>query len=70
MVALLGIPDILGCIKGQFVAIELKRDKKQKPTRLQAHVLSLISRAGGLAYIASPETMESLLEELRNERKG
>jgi len=45
-----GIPDIIGCIKGQFIAIELK-SKKGKVTKLQAHVLGKIREAGGVALV-------------------
>jgi Holliday junction resolvase len=42
-----GIPDIIMCIAGYFVAIELKRNKASKPTKLQVENLDSIAHAGG-----------------------
>jgi len=30
-----GIPDIVACVKGQFMGIEVKADRTKKPTELQ-----------------------------------
>ena len=49
-----GVPDILMCLAGRFVAIELKREG-EKPTKLQEYVLQEIQKAGGLAFCATPE---------------
>jgi len=46
-----GIPDIVGCHKGQFFGIELKFGKNSL-LRLQEHVLHKIRAAGGLAGVA------------------
>jgi len=46
-----GIPDLIGVLRGRFLAIEVKRPGRQ-PTRLQAYVLGQIQRAGGLAFVA------------------
>jgi Holliday junction resolvase len=46
-----GIADILGCYKGRFLAIEVKR-KGQNPTELQQAFIDQIQRAGGLAFVA------------------
>ena len=62
-----GIPDILACINGHFVAIELKRNKASKPTKLQSYVLQKIRKAGGLSYVAYPENWDGILEDIRNE---
>jgi hypothetical protein len=51
--AIRGLPDILGCVNGFFVAIELKNSNAKKdPSRekLQEYVCSQIGDAGGLAY--------------------
>lgn len=50
-----GVPDILICLRGKFIAIELKRDGKM-PTKLQELKLEKIRRAGGIAFSASPST--------------
>ena len=46
-----GIPDILMCLKGVFIAVEVKRDIKHKPTKLQEHELWKIQKSGGWACV-------------------
>lgn len=60
-----GIPDLIICLRGLFIAIELKKDEKSKPTELQKHILGLIEKAQGLAFVATPENWESILRILR-----
>lgn len=43
-----GVPDIVACINGTFVGIEVKADETKKPTALQVHNGELILQAGGL----------------------
>lgn len=64
MVAVLGIPDFLGCVQGRFVAIELKKDAQTKPSKLQKYVMQKIVEAGGLAFVASPENASEVIEAL------
>lgn len=64
-VAIHGTPDILACIGGDFVAIELKKDEKGKPSAIQQYELERITRAQGRAFVASPETWDKLLLKLR-----
>ena len=45
-----GIPDIICCYRGRFVAFEVKTEKG-RPSRLQDAVIRQIGRAGGLALI-------------------
>lgn len=45
-----GVPDIIGCLKGRFVAFEVKRPGG-KATKLQLHTIGLIQKAGGLAAV-------------------
>jgi Holliday junction resolvase len=45
-----GIPDIICCYKGRFVALEVKRSDGQ-PTKLQLKTIRDIRRAGGQAYV-------------------
>ena len=47
-----GIPDIIGCYQGRFVALELKVDPR-KVTPLQDYELKAIYREGGSAQIVS-----------------
>ena len=46
-----GVPDIIGCYKGEFIAIEVKQPGKD-PTGLQEYTLNLIRKAGGRSLVA------------------
>ncbi len=63
-VSIRGTPDILACIGGRFVAIELKRDEKQKPEPLQEHELKKILDAGGTALVVNPLNWPGVLAQL------
>jgi len=45
-----GIPDIIACVNGRFVAFEVKRPGG-KPTPLQEATIRKIERAGGVARV-------------------
>lgn len=47
-----GIPDIIGCCEGRFVAIEVKIDSN-KPTPLQVHYIEKIRKCGGFAEVVT-----------------
>jgi Holliday junction resolvase len=55
-----GTPDILACLDGVFIGIEVKAGKN-KPTALQIHALTQIDKAGGLALVIN-ETNVSYLQ--------
>ena len=64
-----GIPDIVGCMDGHFIAIECKAGKGQT-TALQDRELNAILNAGGTVFIAREHNLlelKQLLTELRNE---
>jgi len=42
--------DLLCCIKGRFVAIEVKRPGVNEPTKIQALCIREIAQAGGIAF--------------------
>lgn len=44
-----GVPDIVGCHKGQFFSIEVKREG-MKPTPIQERRMAEIRKAGGMAF--------------------
>ena len=44
-----GVSDIIACIKGRFVAIEVKRPGK-KPTQLQENFIKAVNTVGGLGF--------------------
>lgn len=52
-----GIPDLLVCINGHFVGIELKAPNG-KPTALQIHNLKKIDEACGYAVLLYPDQWE------------
>jgi len=45
-----GIPDIIVCHKGRFIALEAKVGRNQ-PTRLQSATIEQIRKAGGIALV-------------------
>lgn len=53
-VTILGTPDKLGVVRGRFVALEIKSEGKL-PTKLQDYILTMITRAGGVALVVRPE---------------
>lgn len=55
-----GIPDILACINGKFVAIEVKRSKGGVVSPLQKAQIQKIKENGGIAGVAC--SMEEFLE--------
>ncbi len=63
-VTIRGTPDILACINGAFVAIELKKSKDDKPDRLQQYKLMQIVKARGLTYVMYPENFEELKKQI------
>lgn len=52
-----GIPDILACVNGYFVGIEVKAQNGH-PTALQIHHCTEIRVAGGFAFILYPSGFE------------
>ena len=64
-----GIPDILACINGHFVAIEVKSDRGE-PSELQLYNVREIRRAGGFAFVLYPsgwEWFKDFVDDLINE---
>lgn len=49
-----GVPDILACVKGHFVAIEVKSETG-RPTALQVWNIEKIREAGGIAMVLYPD---------------
>ena len=59
-----GIPDIIACYKGRFIALEAKVGKN-KPTKLQAATIDKIRQAGGTAAVVySVEDVKAVLSEM------
>lgn len=56
-----GIPDILACINGYFIGIEVKA-QNGKPSELQLYHCSEIRKAGGFAFVVYPSAWDQLKE--------
>ena len=48
-----GTPDILACVKGVFVGIEVKKPKGGKVSDLQKLKIKQIEQAGGIGIVAN-----------------
>lgn len=53
-----GVPDILACVAGQFVAIEVKGEGG-KPSELQELNIKRIRKSGGIAMVLYPKDWEA-----------
>lgn len=49
-----GVPDVLACVNGKFVGIEVKAEKG-RPSQLQIYNRDKIRESGGLSIILYPE---------------
>ena len=58
-----GIPDIIVCYRGHFIAVECKAGFN-KTTPLQDKELAAISTAGGITLVIREDTIELLQQEL------
>lgn len=61
-VSVRGIPDLIICFKGKFIAWELKTDQGE-PDALQSYTLSNIIKASGIARVVSPKNVRIAFEE-------
>lgn len=57
-----GLPDIIGCYNGRFVAFEIKRPG-EKPRRIQEYTLRLLEEAGAVTGVVySVNDVQSVIE--------
>jgi hypothetical protein len=59
-----GIPDIIACVNGHFVGIEVKAEDGH-PSPLQIRNIELIQRSKGHGYILYPKDFEQFKQEIR-----
>lgn len=59
-----GVPDLLCCVNGYFLAIEVKGDGGE-PSELQLHEIEEIKKAGGIALASYPDDFKELKELIR-----
>lgn len=52
-----GVPDLLICCKGLFIAIEVKAENG-KPSKLQLWNIEQIRKAGGIAIVLYPDKFD------------
>lgn len=64
-----GVPDILACINGCFLAIEVKSDSGS-PSELQLRCISKIRLAGGCAFVLYPSGFEKFKLIVRDLKHG
>lgn len=65
-----GVPDILACVNGYFVGIEVKA-QNGKPSELQLYNIRKIRQAGGFAVVLYPSAFEEFkqfITDLKHER--
>ena len=60
-----GTPDILACVNGHFVAVEVKGEKG-KPSELQLYHIEQIQKAGGYGIILYPKDFEKFKKDVEN----
>lgn len=61
-----GVPDLLCCVNGKFIAIEVKAENG-KVSDLQTYNIERIKEAGGVAVVAKPSDfndLKKLIEDL------
>lgn len=64
-----GIPDIVCCVDGSFIGIEVKADRTKKPTALQAKCGGDIEKAGGTWLVVYDDiTLEALDAVIENRK--
>lgn len=63
----IGVPDVVGCYRGRFFALEAKRDEKHKPTLSQRLIHARIRAAGGIILVVHAGNVESLHHKLSNQ---
>lgn len=62
-----GVPDIICCVAGKFVAIECKAGGN-KPTALQVREIETIRQAGGVAVVTDETNWDEIRELIRSLR--
>ena len=60
-----GVPDIIACVNGHFVAVEVK-SATGKPSELQLYHLDEIQKAGGHSFLLYPKDFENFKNFLEN----
>ena len=64
-----GVPDIIACVSGHFMAVECKAGTN-KPTLLQVREIERIRRSGGVALVVNEENWDMVRQLIRQLRDG
>lgn len=59
-----GVPDLLCCVNGYFVAVEVKASNG-KPSELQLHNIKKINASGGFGVVLYPDQFEDFKKMVR-----
>lgn len=59
----IGTPDILACVNGHFVAVEVKAENG-RPSDLQIYHIEQIKKAGGYGIILYPKDFEKFKKDM------
>ena len=65
-----GVPDILACVNGYFVGVEVK-SQQGKPSELQIYNVNKIREAGGFAMVLYPSAFQKFkdfVKDLKQEK--
>jgi len=62
---IIGDPDFLLCVRGLFISLELKKDKKEKLRKLQEVKQDEVVDAGGISIKADPDNWEEVKQFLK-----
>ena len=55
----IGVPDLLACINGKFVGLEVKKENG-KPSEIQLWNIEQIKKSGGIAMVVKPSDYENV----------
>lgn len=58
----IGLPDVVGCVAGRYVALELKTTSEL--SGLQAYTLKLIGFAGGVTHVVTPDNFDKVFDSI------
>lgn len=56
-----GIPDLLCCVNGLFVALEIKSERG-KPSKIQLWQIKEIQKSGGIAVVVYPKDFNMIIK--------
>lgn len=61
-----GTPDIIGCARGRFFAIEAKKSAREKPSEAQLYTLKKFRLADGATFVSYDPQAQEVIEWISN----